>query len=183
MYLNSNIFRPGGPGESFLRFVVRAVDCPSLTYCIKKFFFILVIVPPATVAKNSSLLSSDLTLIILHIALRNLRVLGSIGPRTSIHIGKNSIEGRAFPYFFHFLVRCPGRGQTASFTCQVYISFGKGARDRNIPRQTSTGFLSIIMRQHFIASNILIREIQEATFIIVIVVAIEPLNSYAWVYE
>ncbi|ESO07473.1 hypothetical protein HELRODRAFT_169999 [Helobdella robusta] len=54
------------------------------------------------VAKNSSLLSPDLTLIILHIALRNLRVLGSIGPRTSIHIGKNSIEGRAFPYFFIF---------------------------------------------------------------------------------
>ncbi|ESN93051.1 hypothetical protein HELRODRAFT_165209 [Helobdella robusta] len=52
------------------------------------------------VAKNSSLLSPDLTLIILHIALRNLRVLGSIGPRTSIHIGRNSIEGRAFPYFF-----------------------------------------------------------------------------------
>ncbi|ESN94831.1 hypothetical protein HELRODRAFT_180182 [Helobdella robusta] len=54
------------------------------------------------VAKNSSLLSPDLTLIILHTALRNLRVLGSIGPRTSIHIGKNSIEGRAFPYFFIF---------------------------------------------------------------------------------
>ncbi|ESO03707.1 hypothetical protein HELRODRAFT_173408 [Helobdella robusta] len=54
------------------------------------------------VAKNSSLLSPNLTLIILHIALRNLRVLGSIGPRTSIHIGKNSIEGRAFPYFFIF---------------------------------------------------------------------------------
>ncbi|ESO08426.1 hypothetical protein HELRODRAFT_169268 [Helobdella robusta] len=54
------------------------------------------------VAKNSSMLSPDLTLIILHIALRNLRVLGSIGPRTSIHIGKNSIEGRAFPYFFIF---------------------------------------------------------------------------------
>ncbi|ESO12561.1 hypothetical protein HELRODRAFT_159119 [Helobdella robusta] len=54
------------------------------------------------VAKNSSLLSPDLTLIILHIALRNLRVLGSIGPRTSIHIGKNSIEERAFPYFFIF---------------------------------------------------------------------------------
>ncbi|ESO07704.1 hypothetical protein HELRODRAFT_170242 [Helobdella robusta] len=52
------------------------------------------------VAKNSSLLSPDLTLIILHIASRNLRVLGSIGPRTSIHIEKNSIEGRAFPYFF-----------------------------------------------------------------------------------
>ncbi|ESN95708.1 hypothetical protein HELRODRAFT_179184 [Helobdella robusta] len=46
------------------------------------------------VAKNSSLLSPDLTLIILHIALRNLR--------TSIHIGKNSIEGWAFPYFFIF---------------------------------------------------------------------------------
>ncbi|ESN95410.1 hypothetical protein HELRODRAFT_179484 [Helobdella robusta] len=91
------------------------------------------------VAKNSSLLSPDLTLIILHIALRNLRVLGSIGPRTLIHIGKNSIKGRAFPYFFHFLVRCPGRGQTAFFTCQVYISFGKGAKDRNIPRQTSAG--------------------------------------------
>ncbi|ESN96716.1 hypothetical protein HELRODRAFT_163813 [Helobdella robusta] len=54
------------------------------------------------VAKNSSLLSPDLTLIILHISLRNLRVLGSIGPRTSMHIGKNSIEGRAFPYFFIF---------------------------------------------------------------------------------
>ncbi|ESO01579.1 hypothetical protein HELRODRAFT_174536 [Helobdella robusta] len=54
------------------------------------------------VSKNSSLLSPDLTLIILHIALRKLRVLGSIGPRTSIHIGKNSIEGRAFPYFFIF---------------------------------------------------------------------------------
>ncbi|ESO01441.1 hypothetical protein HELRODRAFT_175001 [Helobdella robusta] len=54
------------------------------------------------VAKNSSLLSPDLTLIILHIALRNLRVLGSIGPRTSIHIGKNSIEWRTFPYFFIF---------------------------------------------------------------------------------
>ncbi|ESO08307.1 hypothetical protein HELRODRAFT_169113 [Helobdella robusta] len=54
------------------------------------------------VAKNSSLLSPDLTLIILHIALRNLRVLGSIGPRTSIYIGKNFIEGRAFPYFFIF---------------------------------------------------------------------------------
>ncbi|ESO06659.1 hypothetical protein HELRODRAFT_160849 [Helobdella robusta] len=54
------------------------------------------------VAKNSFLLSPDLTLIILHIALRNLRVLGSIGPRTSMHIGKNSIEGRAFPYFFIF---------------------------------------------------------------------------------
>ncbi|ESN95669.1 hypothetical protein HELRODRAFT_179140 [Helobdella robusta] len=54
------------------------------------------------VAKNSSLLAPDLTLIILHIALRNLRVLGSIGPRTSIHNGKNSIEGRAFPYFFIF---------------------------------------------------------------------------------
>ncbi|ESO07827.1 hypothetical protein HELRODRAFT_184651 [Helobdella robusta] len=54
------------------------------------------------VAKNSSLLSPDLTLIVLHIALRNLRVLGSVGPRTSIHIGKNSIEGRAFPYFFIF---------------------------------------------------------------------------------
>ncbi|ESN95686.1 hypothetical protein HELRODRAFT_179157 [Helobdella robusta] len=92
------------------------------------------------VAKNSSLLLPDLTLIILHIALRNLRVLGSIGPRTSMHIGKNSIEGRAFPYFFHFLVHCPGRGQTAFFTCQVYVSFGEGARDRNIPRQTSAGF-------------------------------------------
>ncbi|ESO02606.1 hypothetical protein HELRODRAFT_161895 [Helobdella robusta] len=54
------------------------------------------------VAKNSSLLSPDLTLIILPISLRNLRVLGSIGPRTSMHIGKNSIEGRAFPYFFIF---------------------------------------------------------------------------------
>ncbi|ESO08438.1 hypothetical protein HELRODRAFT_169281 [Helobdella robusta] len=54
------------------------------------------------VAKNSSLLLPDLTLIILHIALRNLRVLGSIGPKTSIHIGKTSIEGRAFPYFFIF---------------------------------------------------------------------------------
>ncbi|ESO11576.1 hypothetical protein HELRODRAFT_166584 [Helobdella robusta] len=54
------------------------------------------------VAKNSSLLSPDLRLIILHIALRNLKVLGSIGPRTSIHIGKNSIEERAFPYFFIF---------------------------------------------------------------------------------
>ncbi|ESN99553.1 hypothetical protein HELRODRAFT_176720 [Helobdella robusta] len=53
-------------------------------------------------AKNSSLLSPDLTLIILHISLRNLRVLGSIGPRTSMHIGKNSIEGKAFPYFFIF---------------------------------------------------------------------------------
>ncbi|ESO12126.1 hypothetical protein HELRODRAFT_158566 [Helobdella robusta] len=52
--------------------------------------------------ENSSLLLPDLTLIILHIALRNLRVLGSIGPRTSIHIGKYSIEGRAFPYFFIF---------------------------------------------------------------------------------
>ncbi|ESO07151.1 hypothetical protein HELRODRAFT_170458 [Helobdella robusta] len=89
------------------------------------------------VAKNSSLLSPDLTLIILHIALRILRVLGSIGPRTSIHIGKNSIEG--VPIIFHFLVRCPGRGQTAFFTCQVYVSFGEGARDRNIPRQTSAG--------------------------------------------
>ncbi|ESN96176.1 hypothetical protein HELRODRAFT_163210 [Helobdella robusta] len=54
------------------------------------------------VAKNSSLLSPDLTLIILPISFRNLRVLGSIGPRTSMHIGKNSIEGRAFPYFFIF---------------------------------------------------------------------------------
>ncbi|ESO08722.1 hypothetical protein HELRODRAFT_168634 [Helobdella robusta] len=54
------------------------------------------------VAKNSSLLSPDLTLILLPISLRNLRVLGSIGPRTWIHIGKNSIEGRAFPYFFIF---------------------------------------------------------------------------------
>ncbi|ESN92253.1 hypothetical protein HELRODRAFT_181592 [Helobdella robusta] len=54
------------------------------------------------VAKNSSLLSPDLTLIILHIALRRLRMLGSIGPKTSIHIGKNSIDGRAFPYFFIF---------------------------------------------------------------------------------
>ncbi|ESN94657.1 hypothetical protein HELRODRAFT_164536 [Helobdella robusta] len=54
------------------------------------------------VAKNSFLLSPDLTLIILYIVLRNLRVLGSIGPRTSIHIGTNSIEGRAFPYFFIF---------------------------------------------------------------------------------
>ncbi|ESN91453.1 hypothetical protein HELRODRAFT_165489 [Helobdella robusta] len=54
------------------------------------------------VAKNSFLLSPDLTLIILHIALKNLRVLGFIGPRTSIHIGKNSIEGRAFSYFFIF---------------------------------------------------------------------------------
>ncbi|ESN90344.1 hypothetical protein HELRODRAFT_166002 [Helobdella robusta] len=54
------------------------------------------------VAKNSSLLSPDLTLILLPISLRNLRVLGSIGPRTSMHIGKNSIEGRAFPYFFIF---------------------------------------------------------------------------------
>ncbi|ESO11465.1 hypothetical protein HELRODRAFT_183160 [Helobdella robusta] len=95
------------------------------------------------VAKNSSLLSPDLMLIILHIALRNLRVLGSIGPRTTIHIGKNSIEGRAFPYFFHFFVRCPGRGQTAFFTCQVYISFGKGARDRKIPRQTSPALQGI----------------------------------------
>ncbi|ESO05434.1 hypothetical protein HELRODRAFT_171835 [Helobdella robusta] len=57
------------------------------------------------VAKNSSLLSPDLTLIILHIALRNLRVLGYIGPRTSIHIGKNSIEGRAFPYFAYDIRR------------------------------------------------------------------------------
>ncbi|ESN97281.1 hypothetical protein HELRODRAFT_178409 [Helobdella robusta] len=59
---------------------------------------------PLQQARNvdSSLLSPDLTLIILHIALRNSRVLGSIGPRTSIHIGKNSIEGRAFPYFFIF---------------------------------------------------------------------------------
>ncbi|ESN91463.1 hypothetical protein HELRODRAFT_165501 [Helobdella robusta] len=90
------------------------------------------------VAKNSSLLSPDLTLIILHISLRNLRVLGSIGPRTSMHISKNSIEGRAFPYFFHFFI-FSGRGQTAFFTCQVYVSFGEGARDRNIPRQTSAG--------------------------------------------
>ncbi|ESO08128.1 hypothetical protein HELRODRAFT_169864 [Helobdella robusta] len=50
----------------------------------------------------NSLLSPDLTLIILHISLRNLRVFGSIGPRTSMHIGKNSIEGRGFPYFFIF---------------------------------------------------------------------------------
>ncbi|ESO06077.1 hypothetical protein HELRODRAFT_160208 [Helobdella robusta] len=52
--------------------------------------------------EKGSLLSPDLALIILHIALRNLRVFGSIGPRTLIHIGKNSIEGRAFPYFFIF---------------------------------------------------------------------------------
>ncbi|ESO00792.1 hypothetical protein HELRODRAFT_175273 [Helobdella robusta] len=41
-------------------------------------------------------------MIIWHISLRNLRVLGSIEPRTSMHIGKNSIEGKAFPYFFIF---------------------------------------------------------------------------------
>ncbi|ESN92504.1 hypothetical protein HELRODRAFT_181378 [Helobdella robusta] len=84
-------------------------------------------------AKNSSLLSPDLTLINLHLELRNLRVLGSIGRRTSIHIGKNSIEGRAFSYFFHFLVRSPGRGQTPFLTCQIYISLGKGARDCTVP--------------------------------------------------
>ncbi|ESN91128.1 hypothetical protein HELRODRAFT_182204 [Helobdella robusta] len=109
------------------------------------------------VAKNSSLLSPGLTLIILHISLRNLRVLGSIGPRTSMHIGKNSIEGRAFPYFFHFLVYCPGRGQTTFFTCQVYVSFGEGARDRNIPRQTSAGSPrnnQTDRHEHFVYGNV-----------------------------
>ncbi|ESO12097.1 hypothetical protein HELRODRAFT_158518 [Helobdella robusta] len=79
------------------------------------------------VAKNSSLLSLDLTLIILHIALRNLRVLGSIGPRTSIHIGKNSIEGRAFPYFFIFSSAALAAAKPHSllvseshFTCAIY---------------------------------------------------------------
>ncbi|ESO05830.1 hypothetical protein HELRODRAFT_159906 [Helobdella robusta] len=48
-------------------------------------------------------------------------------------------RGEGVPIFFHFLVRCAGRGQTAFFTCQVYVSFGEGARDRNIPRQTSAG--------------------------------------------
>ncbi|ESO06898.1 hypothetical protein HELRODRAFT_191233 [Helobdella robusta] len=79
------------------------------------------------VAKNSSLLSPDLTLIILPISLRNLRVLGSIGPRTSMHIGKNSIEGRAFPYFFIFSSAALAAAKPHSLLvrrCVVRVVFG-----------------------------------------------------------
>ncbi|ESN94813.1 hypothetical protein HELRODRAFT_180165 [Helobdella robusta] len=53
-------------------------------------------------AKNSSLLSPDLPLIILQIFLKNIEVLLSIGPRTSMQTGKKSIEGRAPSYFLNF---------------------------------------------------------------------------------
>ncbi|ESN90002.1 hypothetical protein HELRODRAFT_182905 [Helobdella robusta] len=50
------------------------------------------------IAKKYSLLSPDLILIFLQIP----EVLRSMGPRTSIQIGKNSIEGRAPSYFLIF---------------------------------------------------------------------------------
>ncbi|ESO04686.1 hypothetical protein HELRODRAFT_172356 [Helobdella robusta] len=54
------------------------------------------------IAKKNSLLSPDRTPIILHNVLINFEVLGSMGPRTSIHIGKKSKEGRACSYFLIF---------------------------------------------------------------------------------
>ncbi|ESN95008.1 hypothetical protein HELRODRAFT_179855 [Helobdella robusta] len=54
------------------------------------------------IAKKNSLLSPDRTPIILHNVLINFEVLGSMGPRTSIHIGKKSKEGRAFSHFLIF---------------------------------------------------------------------------------
>ncbi|ESO12637.1 hypothetical protein HELRODRAFT_159211 [Helobdella robusta] len=54
------------------------------------------------IAKKYSLQSPDLILIFLQIRLKNPEVIRSMGPRTSIQIGKNSIEGRAPSYFLIF---------------------------------------------------------------------------------
>ncbi|ESO01967.1 hypothetical protein HELRODRAFT_161177 [Helobdella robusta] len=91
------------------------------------------------VAKNSSLLSPDLTLIILHIALRNLRVLESIGPRTSIHIDKNSIEERAFAYFFIFSSAALAAAKPHSLLVRFTYRSARVPGTVNIPRQTSAG--------------------------------------------
>ncbi|ESO12349.1 hypothetical protein HELRODRAFT_158855 [Helobdella robusta] len=73
-----------------------------------------------------------------YIKLIRKRNLGFIGPRISMHVGKNFIEGRTFLYFFIF--SSAGCGQTTFLTCEIYVAFRKGAKNRNVSRQTSSGY-------------------------------------------
>ncbi|ESO11938.1 hypothetical protein HELRODRAFT_158300 [Helobdella robusta] len=111
------------------------------------------------IAKKYSLLSPDLILIFLQIRLKNPEVLRSMGPRTSIQIGKNSIEGRAPSYFLIFssdalvaakplsllghpqsTLKFAQNGRINKIGCaKKYINFGKLRAPRMIVSASWTG--------------------------------------------